>query len=289
MKIIGTGLSGLVGSRVVELLADEYTFTNLSLETGIDITNPDTVSKYIDDSDCSWVFHFAAMTDVDGIQKEKSLGEKSKSWIVNVKATKFVAEAAAKSGKKLLYISTDFVFDGTQPQYTEEDIPNPQGWYATTKYEGEKIVADVPGSLIIRIANPYCASVVRHDFVHKIIDRLSDGIPVSAPDDQQFVPTLIDDIARAIDVLVQNNASGIYHVVGSECLSPYDVVQKIVQFFHFDQKLVAHTHFDEYFKGRAPRPRLANLKNDKLVSLGVHMSTFTKGLATIKLLQEKKL
>jgi dTDP-4-dehydrorhamnose reductase len=288
MKIIGTGLSGLVGSRIVELLGGTFEFTNLSLETGVDITNAATVDLHIGQSDAPWIFHFAAMTDVDGAEKERDLKEDSKSWIVNVKATQHVADAAKKYGKKILYISTDFVFDGTKEFYTEEDVPNPQGWYAITKYEGEKIIAQGTQNLIIRIANPYLATAgVRPDFVHKIMERLLTQLPVSAPKDQQFIPTFVDDIAHAIEVLVKGDAHGIYHVVGTGSLSPYDVATKIASALKLDPAVVGSTTFEEFFKNRAPRPRYANLKNDKLRTAGVHMSTFDEGLATMVLLREK--
>lgn len=289
MKIIGTGLSGLVGSRVIELLGKKHSFINLSLETGVDITNPQTVSRIIGESDAEWVFHFAAMTDVDGAEKERSLGNASKYWTVNVTATQYVADTAKKNGKKLLYISTDYVFDGTRPEYREEDTPNPQGWYAQTKYEGEKIVQDVPDSLIVRIANPYCITVgVRPDFVHKIIDRLAAGQSLTAPTDQLFIPTLVDDIAIAIEVLIGKQAHGVYHVVGASCLSPFAAAQKIAAAFAYDEKSILPTTFKEFFKDRAPRPRMANLKNDKLCKLGVYMSTFDEGLAKIIHSQKKR-
>lgn len=289
MNIIGTGLSGLVGSRVVELLSERHAFANLSLETGVDITNEQITHQHITASDALWVFHFAAVTDVDGAEKERELGEKSKSWQVNVDATRYVADAAKESGKRVLYISTDFVFDGTKKEYKEEDIPHPLGWYAITKYEGEKIVSGNPDNLIIRISNPYVAqSAVRPDFIHKIIDRLSAGLPVGAPDDQLFIPTFVDDIAHAISILIDRGARGVYHVVGSGGLSPFSVAQKIAAAFGFDQSLVSPTTFTTFFAGRAPRPRYAVLNNDKIRSLGVAMSTFDEGLAKIVLLREKR-
>lgn len=288
MDVVGTGLSGLVGSRVVELLASKYSFTNLSLETGVDITNPEVVQKEISASKAPWVFHFAAFTDVDGAEKERDLRQDSKSWIVNVRATGYVTAAAKATGKNVLYISTDFVFDGTAKEYKEEDVPNPKGWYATTKYEGEKIVSQHPQNLIIRIANPYTASLgVRPDFVHKIADRLREHLPVSAPTDQLFIPTFVDDIARAIDTLITHDTHGVYHVVGTGALSPFAVAQKIAVAMNLDPSVVTTTTFAEFFKNRAPRPMYAHLSNAKISELGVLMSTFDEGLATMNLLQEK--
>lgn len=283
MNIIGTGLSGLVGSRIVELLSPRFLFEDLSLDTGLDITNEKAVRERIGQSRAPWVFHFAAKTDVDGAQKERALGTKSSTWIVNVIATQHVVSVCRETGKRLLYISTDFVFDGTSLEYREDAMPNPQGWYAVTKYEGEKRVAALgEKSLIIRIANPYRKGGSKLDFARKIIDMLTRGQSVAAPIDQLFVPTLIDDIGAAIEVLINNNASGIYHVVGSQGLSPYDAAKKIAASYDLDASLVRETSFEEYFRGRAPRPKRAVLKSDKIDKLGIKMHSFDEGLKLIR-------
>lgn len=289
MKIIGTGLSGLVGSRVVELLSGPYSFENLSLETGVDITKKDIVDHYINASQAPWVVHFAAKTDVDGSEAERDEGEKSSTWKINVAATQYLVDACRRTHKKFLYISTDFVFDGKKDKYSEDDVPNPLGWYGITKYEGEKRVQTLPGSIIVRISNPYGGvSSVRPDFVHRIIQRLTSGEGVVAPTDQEFVPTYIDDIAMGIKKLIEKNCSGVYHVVGSQSISPYDAACKIAGAFELDRSLIGKTTFAQYFDGRAPRPFHTVLRNDKITKLGVRMSTFDHGLATIKLQLPKK-
>ncbi len=284
MNIIGTGLSGLVGSRVVELLSNEFQFENLSLQTGVDITNKTDVVARIEKSDAPWVFHFAAKTDVDGAENERSMAEKSPTWIVNVLATESIVEACKKTGKKLLYISTDFVFDGLKDEYGEEDIPNPVGWYATTKYEGEKHVRTLgEQSLVVRIANPYGSKHGnKSDFVHKILKRLLGNEEVIAPVDQVFVPTYIDDIARAIKTLVISRANGIYHVVGNTALSPFQAAEEIAKTYVIPKARITRTTFKDYFKGKAPRPFHASLKNDKISKLGVVMSSFADGLQEVK-------
>lgn len=282
MKIVGTGLSGLVGSRIIALLPT-YSFENLSLETGVDITDARVVDDHISRSDASWVFHFAAVTDVDGAEKERSQGTAGRTWKVNVDATENIVSVCKRTGKKMLYISTDFVFDGTKESYDENDTPNPQGWYAVTKYEGEKRVVALGNlGLIIRIANPYSAYPGgKKDFVHKIIERLRSNQGILAPSDQVFVPTYIDDIALGIDTLLRHNAHGLYHVVGSSALSPYDAALLIAAKFGYDQKQITHSTAADYFAGRAPRPLHAWLKNDRITGLGVDMSTFEAGLAKV--------
>jgi dTDP-4-dehydrorhamnose reductase len=287
MKIIGTGLSGLVGSRIIELLTPEFTFENLSLETGIDITDNRVLTEKISQSDASWVFHFAAKTDVESCENDKVLGEKGLAWILNANTTKNLADICQTTQKKLLYISTDMVFDGTKDTYDESDAPNPLSWYGYTKYAGEKHVQILNESgLIVRIANPYrIRGPGKPDFVHKILDRLDGGLPVTAPADQIFTPTYIDDIAMGIKYLVKNNISGIYHLVGDDSMSPYAAALEIADVFSKDRRNISPATMAEYFKNRAPRPLHASLKNVKIKNCGIDMSPFQNGLKKIKLLE----
>ena len=284
MNILGTGLSGLVGSRIVELLKDKHTFENLSLETGVDITDYKGLYDRIIASSALWVWHFAAKTDVDGCEKEKYLGEKSEAWRVNVTATENITKLCKKTGKQLLYLSTDFVFDGTKNVYREEDIPNPQSWYAKTKYEAEKRVMQLgQKGLIVRIAYPYRAHIGKKpDFVHKMLSLLQSGAEVSAPQDQQKTPTFIDDIALGLFCLTSINATGVYHIVGSGWVSPFDAAKKIAATFDIKDPHIKPVSFREYNKGRAPRPLHAYLANDKITKLGIKMSSLDEGLEKVK-------
>ncbi len=285
MKLLGTGLSGLVGSRVTELLSSSYTFENYSLENGVDITDKaDITARITAETSAPWVLHLAAYTNVQGAEAERALGEESAAWKVNVTATQYIADACRETGKRLLYVDTDYAFDGTKKDgYSEDDTPHPQGWYATTKSEGAKRVLSLGDhGLVIRIANPYRAHPVgKKDFVHKILERLQAGQQVTAPADQLFVPTFVDDIARAVDALMTRQASGIYHIVSSTGISPYEAAKTIANIYGCDASLVQETSFSEYFSGRAPIPQYAVLKNRKITDLGVVMHDFAEGVAEV--------
>lgn len=285
MKIIGTGLSGLVGSRIVELLSPKHDFTNYSLENGVDITDREGIlSRIAGETGVSWVLHLAAYTNVQQAEKDRLLGEKSTAWKVNVEATQNIIDACVASDKRLLYVDTDYAFDGTQKTYNEDDTPNPQGWYAITKSEGAKrVLAMGKQGLVIRISNPYRANPVgKTDFAHKMLERLIAGEAIVAPADQLFVPTFVDDIAAGIDALISGNATGIYHVVGSEAISPFDAARAVARTFGFNEGLVKETSFAAYFSGRAPVPQYAVLTNNKIRALGVDMRGFNDGIAEVK-------
>ncbi len=288
MKIFTIGGSGLVGTRIIELLKGKYTFDDLSLTNGVDITNPSSLDIIKNDTEHEVVLHLAAKADVEACEKDKELREEGAAFKINVIGTKNVVEACRASNKKLLYISTDFVFDGTKEppyQYTEDDRPNPVNWYAITKYKGEEVIqgSDVSHA-ILRIAYPFRSDefASKKDFVHGIMGRLANKQPITAVTDHIMTPTFIDDIAYAIDAIVSQNATGIYHVVGSQSLTPYDAFMAIADRFDYDKGLITKTTREEFFKGKAPRPFNLSINNAKITKLGVKMRTFAEGLQEIK-------
>jgi len=283
MKILGTGLTGLIGSRISELLKDKYEFENLSKSSGIDIADKDQVFEKVNASDAQIVLHLAGKTDVDECELDKSLFQNGETWKINVDGTKNVADACSQTNKKLIYISTDFIFDGTKKVYVEDDIPNPINWYAQTKYEGEKIVQKLKTPWIIaRIAYPYRASFIKLDFFRTILGKLQEKKPVIAITDHIFTPTFIDDIAFALDILIANNSQGIFHVVGGQSLTPLDAVNLIADEFELDRSKINKITRSEFFNNRAPRPFQLALKNDKIAGLGVRMRTFKEGVKEVK-------
>lgn len=283
ISILGTGLSGLVGSRLVELLSSEFDFEDLSYDTGVDISNKKQVNEKINKSRATWVMHLAAKADVDGCERDKVLGKDGAAWKINVEGTRNIVEAAKNSGKIVLYISTDFIFSGNQNSYTEDDVPDPINWYGVTKYEGEKIVLQDPKNLVVRITYPYCAkNQAKKDFVHNILDKLKKNERVIAAVDQIFTPTLIDDIAQALRILFNRPETGIFHVVGSGHLSPFAAATMIAEVFGLQKNRIDRTTSAEYYQNRAPRPCKLVTKNDKIISLGVRMHTFSDGLREIK-------
>lgn len=283
MKIFTIGGSGLVGSRIVELLEGKHEFTDLSLTNGVDITDPTSLDIIRNDKEHEVVLLLAAKADVDGCELDKPLGEEGTAYKINVGGTQNVAVACKDAGKKLIYISTDFVFDGMKEppyQYKEEDEANPVNWYAMTKYKGEEVVksAGIP-YLIVRIAYPYRESFdLKKDFMRAIAGRLEQKLPVMAITDHVMTPTLIDDLAIALDTLIKHDATGMYHVVGNESVTPYEAAIIIADTFGFDKSLIGKTTRAEYFKGKATRPFNLSLNNAKIKQLGVTMHGFTEGL-----------
>jgi len=284
IPIISTGMSGLVGTRVQELLKERYEFNDLSLTNNVDIVDYDSLIKHVEKSEAKVILHMAAKTDVDACEDDKILGEEGGAWLINVEGTRNIVRAAEKTGKRVIYISTDFVFDGTQAYYDENDKPNPVNWYGYTKLKGEEIVlTNGLESTVLRLAYPYRASFSgKKDFVRRVIEKMKNHEKVVGLIDHIFTPTFIDDIAEALDVFLDKELPGIYHLVGSQSLSTYDAMKLIANIFGFKTKIEKSTR-SQYFLDRAFRPFKLALKNDKIEKLGIYMRRFDEGLKEMKI------
>lgn len=304
-KILVTGLTGLLGSRINELLGNIYEFEEIGRKSGVNILDKAAVLSKIASSEAQIVLHMAAKTNVDGCEEDKdrdreilelnrpeeqeaAWAKEQTAWAVNVFGTQNIVEACKKTNKKIVYISTDFVFDGKRRAYLEEDECNPINWYAKTKYTGEKLIQSAGLDYIIaRIAYPYRALFERNDFVRSIMEKLEKSEKISMVIDHVMVPTFIDDVVNALDVLIKLEQHGIFHVVGSQAINPFDGAVAIAKTFGFDEALISKTTRRDYFAGKAPRPFCLHLKNDKIGKLGIEMSTFDKGLIEIKNQRER--
>lgn len=282
-----TGLSGLVGSRVRELLSGAFHWESFSRDKGFDVASKDVVSRILGMSTAEIVVHFAAFTDMGEAEKQKGSFQGS-CYEINVLGTKNIATACARTKKHLIYISTDAVFDGEKrTPYTERDKPHPISWYGETKWLGEQEVLNSGcPCTIVRIAYPFRAQFEQKlDFFRKIIKKLRDGQKVALFRDTLFTPTFIDDIACALNVVMKEKPLGIYHVVGATSLSPLYAAQEIAKIFDLDRSLLSPSSIWDFIKqGGRPYPRLAAMSNKKLKKdLGVSMHTFSEALREIKM------
>lgn len=280
LKIALTGGDGLVGSRIIELLKNDFEFINLS-QKEMDITDKDRVYKVLKEINFDVFLHLAAYTNVSQAEIEKEICFK-----VNVEGTKNIFEVVSLKKKLFIYISTDFVFDGKKhanrqlsPPYYEDSKPNPLGIYGQSKYEGEKIVAKE--AMIIRISYPYRARFeAKLDFFRKFKKQLEEKKPLTLIKDSLMTPTFIDDIAYSLKYLFKNFSKEIFHLVGSDCLSPYQIGLIIAEKFNLDKGLISEISFVDFIKGRPYFPQFSVIKSKK--NNFWPMKTFEQGLEEIK-------
>lgn len=288
-KIIGTGLSGLVGSRIVELLQDKYEFIDFSLDSGVNVLDQQSLeAAFAKNSDSVAVLHMAAFTDTNAAWEQR--GDKTGvCYQLNVQGTQNILDLAKKYNQYFIYISTDFVFDGAKTTpYTETDEPSPIEWYGETKYLGEKVITDSGyNAAIVRITYPYRANFDKKpDIVHKVLTKLQNGEVVKMFTDQICTYTFIDDIAYGLDKFFENKYTGIYHLVGSSSHSPYDMAKLVAKTFGFDENLVQSSSLEGYIKsqpeGSRPWQKTLITSNQKIKDLGIQMKTLEEGLTEIK-------
>jgi len=281
LKIALTGADGLVGSRIIELLKNDFEFIAIP-QIEMDITDSKQVQNVLKEIEFDIFFHLAAFTNVPGAETNKELCFK-----INRDGTQNVYDAVKQKQKKFVYVSTDFVFDGKKPAcrqagppYNEDSTPNPISVYASSKYEGEKIVKD--SAMIVRISYPYRADFeLKKDFFRTFKSYLENGKPLSMIINSLMTPTFIDDIANGLKYLFNNYKPETYHLVGSQSISPYDAAMKVAETFNLDNSLIGKTTYEEYVKGKAQLPQFADIKSKK--NNFFPMKTFEQGLVEIKL------
>ena len=203
------------------------------------------------------IVHAAAIGDVDLCESNKDL-----AWSVNVEATRLISRFAARNRSLLIYLSTDYVFDGERGMYGEEDTPNPVNYYGLTKLVAESIVASsTEDHVIVRTSHIYGFGMGRVNFARHVIESLSKGQPVKALTDQWLSPTLNTLLAEAISEIIEKGLRGLFHVAG-ERASRYEFARAVARRFGFREELIEPIVMgDIVFKAR--RPRDSSLNTEK--------------------------
>ena len=228
----------------------------------IDITNAKKTNKIIQYIKPEVIILAAAMTNVDRCEIEKKLATK-----INVKGTNNVLKASIKANSKLIFLSTDFIFDGGKDKgyYTEKDTPNPLSHYAKTKYEAEvSIINSECEYLICRSSVLYGWNKWKLNFITWIMEKLNLNQKLSIVTTQINSPTFIVNLAQIILKLIENNASGIYNTAGDCALSRYEIGLQCAEIFQLNKDLVKPI---EYLEQIALRPGNVSLDLNKLKKL----------------------
>lgn len=288
-KILSTGLTGLVGSRVAELLGKDFDFVDLSLPRYDILDSQGLELAFKREPEAKIFLHLAAFTDVNKAWEERG-NKKGLCYRVNVLGTRNIARLCLKFQKYLVLISTDFVFNGQKKGfYTEDDLIEPIEWYGQTKcWAEEEVERNLKDFAIVRIAFPYRAKFEpKIDLVRKIIAGLKEDSLYPMFTDQITTPTFIDDIAIGLGKIFETKPKGIYHLVGSSSQSAYELACQVAEVFGFDKKLVKKSLLRDYKKNQPSESRSCHqylsLSNQKAKEkLGILMSSLKEGLEKIK-------
>ncbi len=283
--VLVTGLSGLIGTRFLELYGNDFNLINVDLTTGVDITNQEQVTTCFASAKASAVIHLAAYTNVKAAF-EQTGDRQGLCYQVNVEGTRNVVQAAQEFGAYLIHISTDFVFDGTKEEaYTEEDQPHPIEWYSQTKFEAETIVRDqAPASVILRLAYPYQAKPNRPDFLNAMISDLTHNRLPPMFADHYITPTFADDLAKVFAYCINEHPQGIYHAVGSSWHTDYDIAQLTKGVFNLTGKVQKGSLEAYVLKAKRPYQKQLRMSNKKLSNdFNLEMRTLPEGLEQVRL------
>lgn len=284
-KILVTGGSGLLGSKIVELAKRDYEVIPTHYSRAIfpdsvklDVTNKDqfshTVKRFMPDV----VIHAAAQTNVDLCETNRE-----EARAVNAIGTRNVSEVCAEIDAKLIYLSTDYVFDGERGMYSENDRPNPVNYYGLTKLEGEKFVRDLCKKyLIIRSSGLYGWHLRRRNFFTWVTDSLRAGKRIDVVIDCYNSPTLASNLAEVLLTMVEKGSEGIFHVAGSERINRYDFAIKIAKKLGLEEKLIGPVKSEDLKTWVATRPKDSSLNIDKIRdALGVRLLGTDQGLSVM--------
>ncbi len=293
MRVLVTGSNGLLGTKLLERMLREPTAEPLGASRGeranaylgdlpfwqLDVTDPAAVGRVLDEARPDAVIHTAALTDVDGCERQRDL-----ALAINRDGAAHVARACAARGVRLVHLSTEYVFDGTAGPYSEDDEPNPLGWYAQTKHAGEQAVVATGGDwAIARTTVIYgYAPHVRANFVLWLLGRLGAGERASIVDDQVGSPTLADNLAEMTLSLAASERVGVFNTVGADVMSRYEFARLVAEIFGLDPDLLDPISTAS-LKQLAPRPLRAGLLMDRFRAAfpDVPVLSVAEGLAVL--------
>ena len=293
MKILITGSNGLLGQKLVKLLANKEGIELLATSKGnnrisnqsgyiyksLDITNQLEVEAIFDEFKPDTVINTAAMTNVDACESDKEL-----CWDLNVNAVKYMIAASKKHNTHLIHLSTDFVFDGEAGPYKETDEPSPLSYYGKSKYEAEKLLqASNIKWAIARTIIVYgvAENMSRSNIVLWAKEALEKGNPLTIVDDQFRSPTLAEDLAMGCWLIAEKKATGIYHLSGKDVMSIIDLVYAVADFYGLDKSIISPIKSSSLNQVAKRPPKTGFILDKAYNDLGYSPCSFEEGLAIL--------
>jgi len=267
MRVIVTGASGFIGKCFLDVFSDETVvgtcFSRPSRDLSrIDLRDRSSVEAFVAEFRPDVVVHCAARPTVDWCEHHP---DEARS--LNVSATQALGDACARTNAKLVFLSTDYVFDGVSGPYSEDDRANPVNVYGLLKLEAEQAIQSrLNNYLIVRTTNVYGYDLRSKNFVMGILPRLARGERVPVAVDQFGNPTLVHELCSSVKKLVVGEASGLFHVVGPDWMNRVEWANAVATVFDLDPELVVAMTTEE-LNQPAPRPRRSGLTSNRLPSM----------------------
>jgi dTDP-4-dehydrorhamnose reductase len=269
-RVLITGSSGLVGCYFCRLTALRkyrvYTLVHLEQKSfgipiSVDLSNSlESFRQVINEVKPSIIVHLAAMTNVEQCELERNIADN-----INHLSVKELANYMLNNEECfLLYVSTDYVFDGESGNYEESEKTNPINWYGTTKLLGEKELVNCNSEnwCIARTSTPFGVHTKKLTFPSFVMKNLSQKNEISVLTDQITSPTYASSLAEMLLEIMENRLRGFIHVSGSSQISRFDQAHEIASVYDLDKKLIKPISMKE-MQWKARRPKNSSLNTTK--------------------------
>ena len=246
--VLVTGANGFIGNYLIESLANNYKVVATSrgncrfsfshdnlVYQSLDFTNQEDISKVFSNFQPSVVIHSGAISKPDDCELNQDL-----AYRINVTGTQLLINEAKKCKAFFIFISTDFVFDGLKGMYTEDDETSPVNYYGKTKLLAEEAVKNYTGDwAIVRTVLVYGhPGSGRQNLLTTVASSIQKGEEIKIFNDQVRTPTYVEDIAKAVGVIIHNRKLGLYHISGSDILTPYQMAVSVAEYLGLDRNLI---------------------------------------------------
>lgn len=289
-KLLVTGANGFVAGSVLSQAGHDWQVHGISRGEALDCRDnlrwytcdplaSGALARIFHEVQPQAVIHTAALADIDLCQAQPELAR-----AVNVNFTRTLAALCAESGARLVFCSTDTIFDGEHAPYSEADVPGPLNLYAQTKVEAEQLVSQLSSeSVIARLSLVVGLPVLGagNSFLARLIAALKQGRTVSVPGHEVRTPVDVITAGRALLELAAGDHRGILHLAGRSRVSRFEMTRAIALRFGFPEDLILDQG-TATTPGRAPRPRDVSLDNRKACTLlNTPMLTLDEGLSLI--------
>ena len=270
LKFLVTGSAGLVGQQVVKYLSKSNQvfscYNESKPEYGdsvkMDLKNYEMVSSVLTEIKPDVVIHLGAMTGVDLCEKEKTSASE-----INTKATEIIAKECSKLNSFLVYVSTDYVFDGNFGMYKEDDVANPLGFYGKSKLEGEKAVQNFSTNwCIVRTSTPFGLHPTKKSFPIWVIENLQKQKQIDVLIDQFTSPTYVPNLSRMLIEISERRITGIIHAAGASKISRYQMASMVSDKLNLDGTLLKQISMNK-MKWVAQRPKDSSLDVSRASSI----------------------
>jgi len=269
MKVGVTGASGMLGSALITHLSKSYRVFATSRGKGVegknikwdcfDLTDITLLNKWLETNKPDVVIHCAAIVNVDLCEDNVKLATK-----LHIETTEVMANYLDSNGGRLIYISTDSVFDGEkQGAYSESDLVSPLNVYAKTKIMGEKSAQSMNNGLVLRTNIIGWTQEDKTSFAEWVLNRLNDNAPLNLFYDVYFSPLTVYDLSFIIEKIIEKPILGLYHCGSRDNISKYDFGKKMAEIFQLSDSNINRVSVDS-MDFKASRPKNMALNSDKL-------------------------